>query len=353
MVLCKNKFWYNNITDLFYDWRLIPTRKMSLDLQIDCLIRFLIIIFILCLVFVSQNTIFFLIFIIIIIIILYIIKGNTMIQEKEHFEYTYPDTNASYPSKNSNIRESRYKRAPVNKNGDIIQDTNLNPFAYDSKELTANDNNYVSNNYKIVGNANPKTLIPPVVIAPIADLSYWRANNLITHSAVNDNKNIDVYQSGYEVSNFCGDNQCPPTNNNFDYIKLNSNYKKVKDGESHKFDLNRNHKYHQKYNDHQKQTHNPHYNMKYNDNQKQTYNPHYDMKYNDIQENFSYTNVHTPQNIDLVNKSCGYDPTQYDNYRLPSNTTVGKCEKQKNMKDFNQNLYAQLKHPRFFILIFI
>ena len=32
-------------------------------------------------------------------------------------------------------------------------------------------------------------------------------------SFINDNKNLDIYQSGYAVSNFCGDNTCTKQNN--------------------------------------------------------------------------------------------------------------------------------------------
>jgi hypothetical protein len=331
----ENKFWCKNINDLFCDWRIIPSHKMNIEQQINCLLRFLFIVFIFCLIFNSNNTIFFLIFILFIIIILYMIKGNTMIQQKENFMYTYPEKDKNYQSKNSVSNMPRYKRARVTNNGEIIQDVNYNPFAYDAIELEVNDPNYVSNNYKIVGNPNPKTLVPPVIVPPIADLSYWKANNLITHTAVNDNKNIDVYQSGYEVSNFCGDNQCPKTNNNFDYIKLNSNYKKVQ-GEEHDFDMNRNNRYHQKYDDHQRKTH-------------QDFNPRYDMHYNEIRENFNieeYTKSKDRyENIGLVNKRCGYDEDQFKEYGLPVNMTVGDCEKNKDLKQYNKNLFTQIIQP--------
>ena len=81
MVLCKNKLWFENINDLFSDWKLIPTRKMDIGKQLNCLIRLLFIVFIFCLIFNKNNTVFFLIFILFIIIILYIIKGNTMITQ--------------------------------------------------------------------------------------------------------------------------------------------------------------------------------------------------------------------------------------------------------------------------------
>ena len=332
MVLYENKFWCKNINDLFHDWRLIPSCKMDNDSKINCLLRLLFIIFILCLIFNIKNTIVFLIFIIIIIIILYMIKGTKMEHQKENFTYTYPDIGDNYQSKNNDTRDTIYKRVQMDDYGDIIEDVNSNRFAYDGVELDTNDSNYISNNYKLVGNANPKTLIPPVIVPPIADLSYWKGNNLVTHTAINDNKNIDVYQSGYEVSNFCEDDQYPKINNNFDYIKLNSNYIKMNQGEKHTYDLKHNNKFHQKYDDHQKQTH-----------MNSKTNPYYDMKYNEIRENFK--DKDKVENIGFVNKSCGYDKNQFDKYGLPVNLSTGKCDKNSGMKEYNKNLYTQIIQP--------
>ncbi len=82
-----------------------------------------------------------------------------------------------------------------------------------------NNPNYVSRNQKatqmyapkglltsrVDGNipkhgVNPKTLIAPIVIAPSHDLGFWRDNNLIVHSSINDQKQSDQYLSGYYVT---------------------------------------------------------------------------------------------------------------------------------------------------------
>ena len=341
MVLCKNKLWFENINDLFSDWKLIPTCKMSIGAQLNCLIRLLFIVFIFCLIFNKSNPIFFLIFILFIIIILYIIKGNTMITQKENFVYKYPNQGDNYKSKNYKTPNSKprilaHTRTSFNNEGDIIEDVINNRFANDTKELNPNDTEYVSNNYKIVGKPNPKTLIPPVIVPPIADLSYWKANNLITHTAINDNKNIDVYQSGYEVSNFCGDNECPKENNNFDYIKLNSNYKKVKTDEDHSYDLNRTNRYHQKYNDYQNETH-------------KKLNPYYNSHTNELRENFSLEDFKKDEdkhvNIGLVNKRCGYNKSQFKTDNIPVNLSSRECERDPNMKEYNKNLFTQIIQP--------
>lgn len=60
-----------------------------------------------------------------------------------------------------------------------------------------NNPEYVSPNQKLVGPANPKTKIPPVVSAPSHDMDYWRADNTVQHSRINAPSAEDPYRSGY------------------------------------------------------------------------------------------------------------------------------------------------------------
>ena len=230
-----------------------------------------------------------------------------------------------------------YKRAKTDVDGNIIEPVNYNPFAYDTQTLIY-DKNYVSKNQNLVGTANPKTFIPPVIVPPPADFSYWKANNLTTVSAINDNKNIDVYQSGYEVSTFCGDNVCTKANNNYNWAKMNSNYKKVEQKTETPNPLFNN-KYHQKYAEHQKTTHTP-LKGKYSEPQKTP------LKENFTLEDFAKDYADNPlENIDQVNKSCGFNVRNPKLYNLPVNLTVGNCEKDPSMKEYNKNLFKQIIQP--------
>ena len=47
------------------------------------------------------------------------------------------------------------------------------------------DDTYISQNQRFAGPANPKTLIAPIVVPPIADLEYWKNNNLTVLSQIN------------------------------------------------------------------------------------------------------------------------------------------------------------------------
>jgi len=320
---------WQSFNDIFSSWNLIPTPDLTIQEQLSCVIR-LLIIFTILLIF-HLNTIIYIILILFIIIILLYIKENML---KENFSCDNISTlNTGKYTSNSYSKTFEqlggklpvYKRAKTDKNGNIIEPVNYNPFAYDTQTLVY-DKNYISKNQKLAGTANPKTFIPPVIVPPPADFSYWKANNLTTVSAINDNKNIDVYQSGYEVSTFCGDNVCTKTNNNYNWAKMNSNYKKVEQKTDSPNPLFNN-KYHQKYAEHQKTTHTP-------------------LKENFTLEDFAKDYADNPlENIDQVNKSCGFNVRNPKLYNLPVNLTVGNCDKDPIMKEYNKNLFKQIIQP--------
>lgn len=53
------------------------------------------------------------------------------------------------------------------------------------------------NNGRIVRGGMIKTMIDPVVVAPIADINFWRVNDMVVPSQINSETNIDVSRSGY------------------------------------------------------------------------------------------------------------------------------------------------------------
>ena len=73
----------------------------------------------------------------------------------------------------------------------------------DGPDGAYNNPNYVSSSQKLAGGPNPKSNIAPVVAPPATDLEYWRANNLVTHSAINAESQVEAFQSGYQVSTCC------------------------------------------------------------------------------------------------------------------------------------------------------
>ena len=169
------------------------------------------------------------------------------------------------------------------------------PFCRDQKSLGTNLPGFMSSNQKLAAGSNPKTKIAPVIVARSHDLDHWRANDAITHSSTNNTNQQDAYLSGYAISNCCGDleNKLVIQNNgcSMGMVGPKPAPKPV-----------------------------PH--------------PH------PIKEEYALPEW-TPGD---VNTACGYNPEQVA-VGLPSNLEVGECNRNENMKQFNQNLYTQTIQP--------
>ena len=95
----------------------------------------------------------------------------------------------------------------INQDNNVELDT-PSSHVYDGAPIDIDVDNpgYKLANDLFLGKVNPRTLIAPVIAPPSHDLSYWKANNLITHSSINSQKQIDDYSSGYLVSQKCVNN---------------------------------------------------------------------------------------------------------------------------------------------------
>ncbi len=202
---------------------------------------------------------------------------------------------------------------------------------------------------KVVGNANPKTLIPPVVVPPIADLSYWKNNNLTTHSHINSQPEYEVYQSGYQVTTDCGtnDDNLMMINNNDSKLLRNNN----------KYDL-----YKYKGNNYSKNKYNLDEYTSTKENfivqqeldkleknrkeSKKEQNKGSKIKKDlDEEEELIFPYEIKPNYSGLVNTKCGYDPSQLLYSNLPSNFPSGKCQKNVSFKDYNSELFKEIIQP--------
>lgn len=72
---------------------------------------------------------------------------------------------------------------------------------------------YVSISQQLAGKQNPKTLVNPIVVQPIANLDYWQASPLVVNSGINNQTNFDTYTSGYQTTVCC--NNPDPQNREF------------------------------------------------------------------------------------------------------------------------------------------
>lgn len=323
----KNKLWLENPINLLCDYKFIPLEGMNYTDQMNALSRLILIIFIIMLIIGFKESFLFLFFSLLFIIIIYYMQINKM---KETFETTsckqrkiIPNVQQQYHVK---PKPYMYKNnATFNGNFKTPSDTfwynnsiNIDSLEnqcsietpYLKKELIENNtkftkkgiiNNkeYVSMNQKLVGTANPKTFIAPVITPPIADLQYWKTNNLIVPSIINSQSQIDNYQSGYEIM---------PTNTRENYLnkddeRLYYHKKKEEDDEED-----------------EEETH-----------------------YNKIP--FIKQDTKKEQHSDSINKNCGYNPKQLLVSNLPSNLPSNYIQRNPKMKQYNENLFTSIIQP--------
>lgn len=185
----KNKFWIENITNLFCEFTLIPLDGMNLTEQMNALSRLVIIIFLVLFLLGVHFSILFLLLSLLFIIILYYIQRNNM--ERFNAEHYTPIIRNQVSSEKA--AKVTYGCGNCRKSCD--KEILLDEYKGDPE--------WMSENQKLVGQPNPKTKIQPVIAPAILDLDYWRGTNLVTYPQINQQTNIDVYRSGYHVSSNC------------------------------------------------------------------------------------------------------------------------------------------------------
>jgi hypothetical protein len=281
MLECKkNKIWIEHISNLFCSANIVPLDGMSLAEQMNSLSRLVIIIFIILLIIDFRFSGLFLLLSLIFIIILYYIQKNSM----ERFgaeNYTHL----------RNIGVNNMFNTP------LISMSNSEKFYDDETPLDGiggafNNPKWESKNQMLAGPANPKTKIAPVIVPPIADLSYWRGTNLVTYPQINSQGNTDLHRSGYLIS---------------DDIEIKEKYTGK--------DRNR------------------HDGSKIN------------TKYQDYKSTGTYKTFPSGDGFGDVETSWGYNSDQLMIAGLPSNLSAAGMSREPEMKRYNENLFTQTIQP--------
>jgi len=254
-------------------------------------------------------------------------------------------------------------------------------FCNTDKDFEVDKPDFRTNNYFFQkGNVNPRTLIAPVVVPPSHDLSYWKANNLITHSAVNTQKQIDDYNSGYQVTTNCGVNnytgkpknatlekfippRCHKGEHNYfqDLRKINafeasggSSSCALDYAGTRAQDIRERFKPPSKVQKKKNSTEEDYINMHYpyelpnidtdSDNGENDYDPNLILP--DYPKRFA-DNVYpdSPSESGWENLSCSYNGTQLEEAGLPSNLPTGKCDRSPMLKSYNENMFTEIISP--------
>lgn len=218
----KDKFWVENIGSLLCTTEMVPLTCMNLESQLNAITRLMVSIFIVLFLLDIKWAPLFLLLSILFIIILYYIQRSQM--DKINTENYKNLSSVSIANLSSNptlgkvqtigkhTKESKFfcmDSRPLDQNAQLVRNNRkgINPGG------AFNNPSYMSENQRLVGAPNPKTLVAPVVTPPPAALDYWTANNTVNISAINEESHIDNYLSGYDVMETCADTPLPSREN--------------------------------------------------------------------------------------------------------------------------------------------
>jgi len=365
-----NRFWLEDMRALF-STKVVPDLSNTTD-SLNALSRLVILIFLGMYVGKVDCSIEFLISSLGIIILYYYIQKS--MNRKENFTYEpkhCPNRkfnggkplNTSWYTKPLNMSDPRSRTTKSY----IIEEDMPQYFCNDQVPFRFNDPNYVSVNQKLAQGCNPKTKIPPVIVAPSHDIDFWKDNELITHSAVNSRTQKDAYLSGYAVSTCCGDLTgkkvipCGTYTENFQSPKPAyvppAPIPYLKDGKVRSVELESSDMY-----DFPQTLGEQYGGMGNNEvsedfrSPKPAYVPPAPIPYwknnhvkftdsDNIVENFTTDITHVlPNESGWVNTMCGYNPQQICS-NLPTNLPVGNCQQDKRLAQYNDNIFTQTIQP--------
>lgn len=365
MLTCrKNDFWLENVPNLVCSTELIPLQGMSLASQLNAVTRLCLVVFVVLLLLDIKWAPLFLLLSILFIIILYYIQKSQMDKFRaEHYKEVTPPVKAGQlPHGKLSVADARrinditsnprpglvrsilnpeeagrfcHDRRPLDYNPELVSQNRPGP----NPNGVFNNPQYTSLNQRLAGSANPKTFIAPVTTPPLAAMDYWRANNLVNHSAVNSESQVEAYQSGYQTTSCCPGEPTllVPSKNPASYsvpVQEEDNISIENFGKEHRY-LN---------------------------NPKIAVNsvpqvPCHNQIYGESKEGFKTnmpflkTEPSLPETVVLpnqpgwVNTSCGYNPEQLFDAGLPTNLPAGNCFQDPVMKKYNDNLFTQTIQP--------
>jgi hypothetical protein len=330
------KIWLEDPSLLYKGHSFIPNSSMNIEERMNTITRLVLFIFLIMILMGYKNAILFLLLSIIFIIILYYLQKKEM--SVEPFSYIQQSEDLYDKA----VKEYKQNRYTIEKFPSYYANERV-----PSSEIIPNQS-YVSKNQNIVGPANPKTLVAPVVAPPSYDWTYWRANDFVFPSIINEKRTQDFYGSGYYTSDEpLIENYKAPSSLNRDKITKES-YEQVRQQSDSPY-----------YENEYVKPYEPidtlgYYNGKHpteinNGNDLGSSNvvpKDYLRKKNPklIENNFYRKTDGTLKYPGDVNKSCTYDPTNLD-YDLPTNFMAGNCERNKNVKGLNNEIFTSTITP--------
>jgi len=313
----SNPFWIENVMYLL-DCRegFFPHAKMNLETQLNALSRLIFILFFLLLFFKFPYDVHFLtISLFTMILIYYTFQWYTKPTIKEPYgkvdsvlvppplvEWNSADSSfiLSPPvtfSRSNCGEKNSHQPCPLSiplESSDNLQWVDSESRAWCTPSAYPSISNTYSINQQLVGPPNPRTLVRPIIPNPIYDFETWLPNDFVIPQGINDQKRQELFQNGY-VSVPCRTTTTPPLNNPKKNQDIQENYS----------------------------------------NEYSVPNP----------VNYNQSNYNRPS--PSIDTTCGYSPSNLS-YDLPINYQASSCQKTKDMKEYNRNLFSIPLQPNIY-----
>lgn len=359
--MTKEKFWLEDPKYLFSILKIIPKENMSLESQMNSLTRLVVCVFLILYLLGYKQSFLFLLLSLFFIIILYYLQKTKMTTRENFLDTT---SKVAVPLNNPNITKNQPSLNSTPPSLDYIYKTDklFNDFinqerytvqkfpSYYSQQIEKEtviepDQSYLSKNQNLVGGANPKTKVRPVVAPPTHDWEYWRGNDFVFPNTINERSVQDYYSSGYYIDE---DIQCPPKKSGL-MVETKENFTNTKPKNKKREDIKENYNFNKSSNNYfpisgQQDTNSV--------NTCKSCTGGYDMSSNDDnfkKENgdFKKFNENLPSNQRFtgdVDDACGYDQTNLY-YDLPTNYSSTNCQRRQDLKELNGQVFTSTIVP--------
>ena len=242
---------------------------------------------------------------------------------------------------------------------------------------TFNDPNFLSSNQNLVGDANPRTKIAPIIVSPIFDNEFWRPTDFVVPSGINDQKTRELFQSGYatdlencstlkQIPPICDttaisfqcegeppvDRGCvkyekqPPHIINRDSEICNQNCLNDTDFSPHYHYGGKEFHFDHDHSQDREQVRENYENCQGQYEEKDNYVRDHNtiVRYESNPNEKKHLMSLQEQNGDMITP-MGYDPSQLELHNIPSNLAVGDCVENNVFNDYNKEIYTSLIQP--------
>lgn len=361
--MTNEKFWLEDPKYLFSILKIIPKDNMSLESQMNSLTRLIVCVFLILYLLGYKQSFLFLLLSLFFIIILYYLQKAKMTTRENFLDITSKvstplrasnelNNDSTPPSMDYIYKTEKLYDDFINQNRYTIQKF---PSYYsqqiEKETIMEPDQSYISKNQYLVGGANPKTKIRPVVAPPSHDWEHWRGNDFVFPNTINERSVQDYYSSGYYIDE---DIQCSPKKSGL-MIETKENYANPKPRNAKKEEIRENYNFNvvnKSSNNYLPISGQQDTNSSPSENTcKSCTGGQYDLKPSNSfkKENgdFKKFDENVPSNQRYtgdIDDACGYDQTNLY-YDLPTNYSSTNCQRRQDLKELNGQLFTSTIVP--------